>query len=516
MSSQNDDQLKSFLYNIIVLSGVSLGVGVRLLHLFRIPPGVPFRLGGLFYEFSQQILANGYRLPKNIPFYSQGGIPFAYPPLGFYVQAFIIDVFAPDRFWTVNVLPPLVASLGVLSYYFLLRKITNSRKVIIGALFAYALMPAAFTNQIEAAGLAEAFGTLALIWYAFFLISLEKRQRAFDVFGAGLLLGLSVVASPGSALGGVTFSLLYAGKVLINRQYKLLRKFIMVGVIAFIISAPYWGNVIINHGVKIFSLPVSGQFNSVEGSSFIARFLQSFFEFNYAGGDYAFIWNVLILIGLLWYFFKEKWFIPILFFTLALIPREGVWITALVSPLLVGVALADFALPLFEKGLAQISKKNLRLSLFTFIVLAFISSLIINTILAIEEQINDDDWKISAVQIDEIEKLREEIPPDAQILVIGNEALLEWTPQIIRREVINTHYGLEWQPDEYVTIIKINETIEEAQSWDDIFAVLRDNVDVENVYILSDKDYLFRLEKGDVNLIDVTETSLFRVERFSK
>ena len=97
---------------------ILLGIYIRLNHLASIPADEPFRLGGLFLEFSQQIIANGYALPKTIPFYSAGGIPFAYPPLGFYIQALIIDFFSPPRFWTVNWLPPLIAALTVPSFFF--------------------------------------------------------------------------------------------------------------------------------------------------------------------------------------------------------------------------------------------------------------------------------------------------------------------------------------------------------------------------------------------------------------
>ena len=516
MPSENDDKLKSFIYNILVLLGIGLGIAVRSLHLFRVPLEAPFRLGGLFYEFSQQILANNYALPQNIPFYSQSGIPFAYPPLGFYVQALIIDVFSPPPFWTVNFLPPLVAMLCVPSFYFLLRSVIASKKIIIGALFAYALIPSAFINQIEAAGLAESFGTLALIWYAYFLIKVEKKQRIIDIFLAGLFLTVSIISSPGSALGVVVFSLLFVGELLINRHYKLVGKMVGVGLIGFIISAPYWATVILNHGIEIFSAPISGQFNGVENVSFIARFLESFFEFNYAGGDYAFIWNILILMGLFWYLFKENWFLPILFFILALIPRESVWLIALVTPLLIGVGISKFALPHLDRGFKGFSKKSIRLFMFTAIALAVISTLTLNAILAIEELVSDEEWLISAAQIEDIEALSKEMPQDAQILVVGNEGILEWAPQIIQREVINTPYGLEWQPDELVVVMEINKVLEEGESWNEILVILQEEMGIESVYLLSDKSYISNLNENNVGLIKIAETPLFILEVLSR
>ncbi len=490
---------------LIALSITLLAIYLRLAHLFRVPSNAPFRLGGLFYEFSQQIIANGYALPNTIPFYSTGGIPFAYPPLGFYVQALIVDLFSPPRFWTVNWLPPLVAALAVPSFYFLLRKLTDDQNLMLGALLAYAMMPAAFVNQIEAAGLAEAFGTLTLNWYVYFLLGVEKGKWQQGLW-AGLLLAAAVTSSPGSAVGAVVFSLLFFGKMLL-RGGKPILKFVLVGVVGFITSAPYWLAVIRNHGIGIFLTPISGQLDHVQTGSFIATFLQSFFEFNYAGGDYALLWNALIFAGLLWYLVKEKWFLPSLFFALALIPRENVWLTALVTPLFAGAGLTKVAIPLLNKSFGQISKKSTRLALFTGIALVTISISAVNTLVAIEKLVNDEDWKISAVQIAELDRLREKIPQGTQVIVISNEAVIEWAPQILQREVLNVKYGLEWEPNEFVWVLALNEALENGENWETLLPKSG------QIYILSDKENVLSL---GASLTEVIEISNFKLEKISR
>jgi hypothetical protein len=482
-----------------------LAIYLRLAHLFRVPSNAPFRLGGLFYEFSQQIIANGYALPKTIPFYSAGGIPFAYPPLGFYFQALIADLFSPPRFWTVNWLPPLVAALAVPSFYFLLRKLTDDQNLILGALLAYTMMPAAFVNQIEAAGLAEAFGTLTLIWYAYFLLGVEKGKWQ-QVLWAGLLLAAAVASSPGSAVGAVVFSLLFFGKMLLKGSKPILR-FVLVGAVGFIASAPYWLTVIRNHSIGIFLTPMSGQFDHAQNGSFLATFFQSFFEFNYAGGDYALLWNALILAGLLWYLFQKERFLVSLFFAFALIPRESVWLTALVTPLFAGAGLAKIAIPLMRKGFQQISKRSTRLVFFAGIALITISVSAVNTLVAIEKLVNDEDWKISAAQIAELDQLREEIPGEAQIIVISNEAVIEWAPQILQREVINVKYGLEWEPNEFIEVLALNEALEDGENWETHLPKSG------QIYILSDQENVLSL---GARLIKVTETSNFRLEKISR
>jgi hypothetical protein len=49
----------------------------------------PMGYAGLYNEISDAILENSFFLPMRIPYYGPNGIPFAYPPLAFYLEALI-------------------------------------------------------------------------------------------------------------------------------------------------------------------------------------------------------------------------------------------------------------------------------------------------------------------------------------------------------------------------------------------------------------------------------------------
>ncbi len=307
-------------------------------------------------------------------------------------------------------------------------------------------------------------------------------------------------------MGAVVFSLLFFGKMLLKGSKPILR-FVFVGAVGFVASAPYWLTVIRNHGIGIFLTPMSGQFDHAQNGSFLATFFQSFFEFNYADGDYALLWNALILAGLLWYLFQKERLPVSLFFAFALIPRESVWLTALVTPLFAGAGLAKIAIPLMRKGFQQISKRSTRLALFAGIALVTISVSAVNTLVAIEKLVNDEDWKISAAQIADLDRLREEIPEDAQLVVVSNEAVIEWAPQILQREVINVKYGLEWEPNEFIEVLALNEALEDGENWE--MRLPKSG----QIYVLSDKENVLSL---GARLPEVTETSNFRLEKISR
>ena len=125
----------------VIITG---GAVLRIAHLFSIPFDTPFHLGGLFYEFSRQIILNHFALPETIPYYSLGGLPFNYPPLSFYLQALVMRLFSPAPFITVNLLPPLITAISLPVFYWMVKAKTSNDGLIIAALFAYAFMPSAF------------------------------------------------------------------------------------------------------------------------------------------------------------------------------------------------------------------------------------------------------------------------------------------------------------------------------------------------------------------------------------
>ena len=70
---------------LVVILIFLVGFFVRFLPLIIMgfPTELPFNGGGLYYHFSETILENNFAYPRTIPYYTDNGIPFAYPPLLF-------------------------------------------------------------------------------------------------------------------------------------------------------------------------------------------------------------------------------------------------------------------------------------------------------------------------------------------------------------------------------------------------------------------------------------------------
>jgi hypothetical protein len=327
-----------------------VGVALRLFHLFIVPMDAPFRLGGLFYEFSRQIALNNFAFPETIPYYSAGGIPFAYPPLSFYVQAVIIKLFDPALFYSVNLLPPIITLLSLPAFYWMMRQYTDDVHLALAGLCAFAIMPPAFTNQIEAAGLAESFGIVALILYVGFLLRWKKNPDIKGSVLAGITLGFCVLSSPGSAYAVALFSVFLFLWVCIlglkSRTLKPIGMLLLVGITGMLVSAPFWLIVMRNHGVDFFIIPFLGQHQSDISPLQIEQIL----SFQPAGAYLGFIWNWLIFAGLIWAVLKRHFLVVVIFVIFWLIPREGVWLVAVPAAILAGMGLVYVLWPLFEKA----------------------------------------------------------------------------------------------------------------------------------------------------------------------
>jgi hypothetical protein len=475
-----------------------VGIAIRGTHLFLIDlVHEPFRLGGLFVAFADEIAARNFQLPVNIPYYSSGGIPYAYPPLGFYVEAILLQVFPGQIFAVANLLPPLVSILALgLAARFFYRWAggcgADGAMRSLLALAAYALLPNAFYNQIDAAGLAEAFGSLALVVYFELLFAYQQNSSLKSALYAGLGLALCVLSSPGSAIGGAFISLALVLDTLISVRWT--EKFhpylylLWIGMTGLAISAPYWLSVMLNHGLGIFLTPVGMQYEESGQAAFLGKLQGSWFTYSVLQQDGVYFWSIAILLGIGWLVWKRNLFLLLAFLALFSIPRENAWVTAFPAALLVAHGLADVLVPTIKSMSVSnlLTRTAAMWAAFGLIVL----SLLFQSFELVNLQVQDQNWKLKAAQVEGLRRAREIIPPSAQVIVLGNGGLREWAPYLLRREVLNTEFGLEWQPAEYRQIISANKALDEAENWQNVAEAVRSLTNQQQVYVIMDPNHL--------------------------
>jgi len=472
-----------------------IGIAFRIYHLFIIGFEIPFNLGGLFYQMTIEIIRNGFFLPSLIPYYYPGGLPFAYPPLPFYIQAALIKLFSPDMFVTVNALPPFISVLSLFAFFFLAQKAIKNKVGIVAAVFSFSIIPIAFTEQIEAMGLSESIGTLSLILYTFTLLwARDKEQNSFWII-PGIALGLCVMSGPGSIYASILISVLFLGisiaDFLINKNSQFLIACFIVGSAGIFVSSPYWGTVISNHGLGIFINPFTAQ-----NSRVFRDFLQNAFYLRliYCSP----YWNVLFLFGLLATLIKRQYSLILYSIVLLPIPREN-WIMSIPASLLIGIGIV-YLLDLL-RSIPKINNNLLKVAVIWTMILFFGFDSGSNLLFLI----NDDTYDISAVQIDDLEKINESnlIPADQYVAVIGNWGLIEWSPALLKRTVINNPFGLEWLPDRNEKNILLSENLLQYTSPAMIMeSIQEDFPDINRIYIVAEQEYLVQLkDSGSKNRV---------------
>ncbi len=487
------------LFSLLTVLILLFGGFLRIQHLFKIDfVHEPFRLGGLFVAFSEAILHGGFALPATIPYYSSGGIPFGYPPLGFYVEALFLQFFPTQQIAIANLLPPFISVLTLLLAHWLLRQTfpADPKYVLVGT-FGYAFLANAFANQIEAGGLAESFGSLALLVYFISLFHYRKQPGNVKAALTGLALGLCVLSSPGSAIAASLLLALLMFEAFSIRKEKA-RVLVQMGIAAvtgLVLSAPYLLTVMFHHGRGFFILPVLAQYQNAGKLPYSLALFNRLTSFNIADGAGIFFWNTFIFLGLFALFFRGKLAVPLAFLAIFSIPRENFWLMAFPATLLFTHGLVDVLLPLVQPTLAFSSViKKVALALGLALLACWLAA---QSFALSDALVADGQWKLPAAQVQGIKAAKDVIPPGENVLVLANDAVLEWTPYLLEREVLNTKFGLEWQPAELESITLLNNKIASAQSWDDILQALTQMNGQTRIYILStDKRKLTALTRN--------------------
>lgn len=465
----------------IIAALVAFGVLVRAAHLFFVDWRLPFHEGGLFLLFAELLAESGMRLPDIVPFYSADGIPYAYPPLAFWIGGLLLRAGAAPAAVSIY-LPAVLAMLAVPAFAWVLWRWRWPARRRHAALLAFATLPAAFTSQIEAAGVAEALGSLALLFLADRLwawldlsAGAARRKRLRRAAGLGAAWAMALCAAPGSALAA---TIVVAAAIAWRRRRPIDEHGAILGV-ALLLAAPYWAPVSAEHGPTIFLRAAIGQqaqlarwvgwditvpppevalADALSAQIDVLPFAP-LFAWRVAAQDGAAAlgrllteaalpagWLVLFAAGALAAWRHGAWWLPAIWIVFALIPREGVWLAALP-----GAALAGWGLVALNSVVARWLRLPAATDRFIRVVIwsVVFGYVTLGAIWAVQGAAVYATDPVRAT-LDAYAWGRDRLPADASLIVVQDISFLrEWSPYYLRRPVLNVPQGNEWQPAEY-------------------------------------------------------------------
>lgn len=298
----------------------------------------PLNDGGMFLAMSRDIRAAHFALPA-VTSYNGEAIPFAYPPLSFYLVALINAAARVPMLALVRYLP-LVANLGtVLGVAALARKVAPSRwSALLGA-SVFALVPRSYLWMIMGGGLTRSFGFLFAVWCLAFAYDLFAAPTVRRLAVTGLLAALALASHLELGIF-VAFSL---GLMFLtcSRSWRSLALTAAVGVVMVALTAPWWATVVRQHGFQpLLSASLTGEWTSLGDQ--LGRLGQFLVPNSVLLGGLG----VLVIVGAAACLARGALFLPLwLPLIFLVLPRSSESEGSLPFGLLAAVGLADVVIP---------------------------------------------------------------------------------------------------------------------------------------------------------------------------
>ena len=394
--------------------------------------------GGMFTVMVDDLKDSRYALPI-FTTYNHLNIPFAYPPLGFYLGRIASDLFGFSATDVVRWVPAFFATLSIPAFYLVaLRLLGNKYHAAISTLF-FAFLPRAFSTFIWGGGITRAPGQFFMLLAIAAVCRLYQENRRVDVFWAGLFGGLAVMSHLEAGLHTFISALFFW--VMFSRSRTGFIKSVLVGAMVLIVSAPWWATVLQNHGIE----PL---FNAAQaGSNVLSIFHLAFFAFT--GEPYATVIAVLGLIGIAHRLIHRDYLLPLwMAIPFLLEGRNAASVAVIPLAMLAAVGQVDVVFAALESKLQTEELQHehisrIERSIFLYILLYLIFS---------ASQFGTQLSNAALNTADQIAMrwVQENTPNDSRFLVLTGtssvscDSVLEWFPALTERHSIYTVQGTEW------------------------------------------------------------------------
>lgn len=420
-----------------VFAVLLLGTAIRLSAPFS--ASFPLNDGGLFYQMIRDLQANQYKLPVHTE-YNFALIPYAYPPLAFYLFGSINQISGIPLLKLMQFLPAGISIMTIPAFYLLAKQMLEDPQQALWSTLAFTLTPRAFDWLIMGGGVTRSLGFLFAIFairQAWLLFSRPSTSTFF--FTAALSL-LVVATHPEASIHVLIAAILfYLWK---DRSIQGASRAGAVGIIVLIFSAPWWGTVLRHHGIDPFLAALHAARSDT--SSALTGIL-TLLKFDFTDEPFLQIISVAGLIGLFFLAAQSKLLLPAwVMFTSILEPRGGTLYLILPVAMAAGILLNQVILPtLVKKGN---SKKVVWISFVSFFILyGSISSM--NVAHTINQRLT-----LTQQDLDAFAWVKANTPEDSTFILLTqglplNDSTSEWFPVLAERRSAATIFGYEWVND---------------------------------------------------------------------
>ena len=396
---------------------VATGLGLITRAMPVAASAFPLGDGALFLTMASDLRAAGF-VPPLMSSYN-GGIPFAYPPVGIYLLA----LWPGDLFVAERVLPVLISTALIPAVWLLARSLVD-RDAANAAGFAFAFTPSgwALLGGDVPRGLWLLFALLAT-WQT---VEACRRRTARAAVVPGLLAGFACVTHP-AAPPAMTVFLLAAWLLSGLSWRRTWPEIALIAGIAAAVSGIWVAYVGARYGLGTLVAAVTSHYTE----PLVERLLA--FGSTDIGLDLI---TGAALVGFVWLTAARQWLVPVLMVALLIVPGSDLRVLVVPTAILVGVAWARVVRPPME-ALARNAVTGLTISA---IALAFLAA-------TVAPLTSHPLHALGAADRGVMAWVASNLPEDATFAVLtprDDDAAAEWFPLLAGRRSITTYQGQEW------------------------------------------------------------------------
>lgn len=175
----------------ILLLIVLLGFWIRI--FFVLSTDFPLNDGGMFMTMVEDLQRNHFLLPAYTS-YNVSHIPYAYPPLPFYIAGAISSILHIPVLTILHILPAIISTLTIPAFYGIALCIFRKQKMALLATTIFSLLPKSYEWFIMGGGLTRSFGFFFALIAIWVIGKAYLKSSVSYTIIAGVFLGLSLLS----------------------------------------------------------------------------------------------------------------------------------------------------------------------------------------------------------------------------------------------------------------------------------------------------------------------------------
>lgn len=302
----------------VVLCAIVIGCMVRYPYILS-SDFFPLGDGGLFIAMIEALESNHYLLPETVQYNAQE-IPFAYPPLGFYLAGYIAKYFQISILVIARWLPLLLNFFTIIAFVFLSSEIFHNKIELVISSILFPVIFQGYEWLIKAGGITRSAGFLFLVITLYFLCKHQKEKRVgFLVLGT-VFLSLTILSHPEWGMIAVIFAVIYLLTINFSNLKNQFFVLFILGAGTLLLTSAWWGIVLIRFGITPFLM--ANQAILLEANQFFDVLRGGIFLITVTSSS-----NVLIpwlaILGVVVAVYKKEYFVPLwLLFVYLITPRN--------------------------------------------------------------------------------------------------------------------------------------------------------------------------------------------------